>query len=220
MPTERELNVARAFALVALTRSGRPRAGWHTVQLTLAAAVLADLALAQRITVTDDRIRAETAEPTRDGTLDQALSAVDRRGETLTAGQWLQELGTEALRRRVIDELVDDGHVRVRQARRFRVIPETRYPPVDDAGRRDLLEQLRRSLREPAGTDPRTGCVLGLAQAAGVLRPAVRRVTPAAVDAVVDDLRGAAGRSEAVRNAAAALGPLRAAVTAAVSPPR
>lgn len=134
----------------------------------LAAAVITDLILAGRITLTDDkdpRVRVLDDGPTGSAVLDAALLRItERNGKKLSSLVTDRRLALEGL---VADSLAEAGVIAIEEKRALGLVP-ARYPVRDPGPERQVREQLRGVL---AGASPQTGdaTVLSILHGLGVL---------------------------------------------------
>lgn len=140
---------------------------------TLAGAVLVDLAeqkrieIAERATWRDGRsVRAIGALAPADQLLRDAWTRIAAKPTDVQT--LILEIGP-TLRQRVLDRLVERGHLRRRRRRLLGLIP---YSAVVDGGtarRAQLLAPVRAALLDGADPDPRTATLAALLSASGVL---------------------------------------------------
>lgn len=180
--------------------SGRPLLGSDRFGLTLAAALLADLATAGRIDELDRRIVVLDPAPTGDRLADGALDRI-RTARPARAQRWVQRLSGRGLRRRAVDAAVAAGLLTRTTARLLGLFPVARYPhaPGGEDVRR-LLDPVARGMAAPP-VDTRTAALCAVVAGAGAERrmcPGVPRreahrrlLAAAAPDWIPDALRRA-----------------------------
>src|SRR5690606_33063628 len=102
-------------------------ASGQSVDYGLAGALLMELMLADRVTVSDKRTAVTDPAPTGDPLADQALALIagSRRGRK--PKDWIGPI-SKGLRDRVLDRLVQAGLLRREQGKVLWVFPKTRFP--------------------------------------------------------------------------------------------
>lgn len=118
--------------------------GWGTYRgYGLVGAVIADLVLAERISLSDDkdpRVHVTSGEPTGVAYLDAALARLgEKDGKKLSSFITDGKLNPE---KGVARFLADSGIVRVEESRMLGMVPE-RYPVLDPTPERSVRERLR-----------------------------------------------------------------------------
>jgi hypothetical protein len=185
---------------------GRPLAAANLLDSALAGAILAELALAGRITIVRGEVFVADNRAWQDPVTDRALSEIVRRGDGHDARAWLEFIRPQ-VREQVGDRLVSAGALRRKSSRGLRLRMTVRWPGRDPnrvaAPRVRLAAVLERSDRP---LDIRNATLAALVRAGGMIR----------VLALPD--RAAAERISAARRLLPpALGDLLAAVDAAVA---
>jgi hypothetical protein len=159
--------IAEELFLLLRRDDGKPESASAQRGFGLAAAVVTDLVLAERVTLSDDkdpRMTVLVAGPAGHPVLDAAMARLEQRD-----GKKLSTLVTDrklALERPVATALADAGVIRVEEKRAMGLVPE-RYPVLDPEPERRLREQLRLVLH---GGTPRTedATLLAILQGLGV----------------------------------------------------
>ncbi|PRY00519.1 GOLPH3/VPS74 family protein [Allonocardiopsis opalescens] len=131
-----ELTIAHEFLLL----GHHPDTGTRLVNpLELdcgaAGAILAQLALAERIALQGERVAVVKAAPLGDRFLDSVLAQLASRHTPRPATWWVNRLKGAGLRGRLLTDLVRRGALRSERQSVFRVFSLTRYPAGDAAGR-------------------------------------------------------------------------------------
>jgi hypothetical protein len=137
--------------LLALDDEGG-KVGWQDssgLPYALVGALLAELALRERITLDAKHLVVTDASPTGDDLLDEALHRMAESKKPHDAKHWVTALHGKIkhLQRRLEDRLVAAGIVRREEHRVLWVFPAQRYPAVDNAPEEALREQLRAVVR-------------------------------------------------------------------------
>ena len=211
--------IAEELFLLLRRDDGKPESASAQRGYGLAAAVVTDLVLAERVTLSDDkdpRMTVLVPGPAGHPVLDAAMARLEQRDDKL-----LSTLVTDrklALERPVASALADAGVIRVEEKRAMGLVPE-RYPVVDPEPERRLREQLRLVLH---GGTPRAedATLLAILQGLGVAGKVLeaekgtlgRRELKRRIEEVSTDIKA----GEAVAKAVAALN--TAIMTAAIVP--
>jgi len=175
--------------------TGTYRVSVDRIDPALGAALLAELAVLGRITVTPQRadwqdrgrVTLRSAEPTGDTELDRALQSVaardGQRATRLISSMSLRRI-THGLRRRLLERLVAAGIVAPRRGRLAGVLPRALWPAADPAPQRLLRERVHRLLRDAGSPVDDRGialvCLLYATGALAALLPPEDRASPLA----------------------------------------
>jgi hypothetical protein len=213
-----QLNVTQAYTLVATGDvPGRHLGPQRFVNYGVAGAIFADLGIAGRIKVDldrGDRVRVLSAEPTGDPVLDEVLQLVVDSPTQRSVGAWVMQLGSSALRTRVLDSLVDDGLLERRSSQVLGVVPAPRFREAGCRPEDDVVAAIRHALRGTERPDSVIACVIVLADGTRVLKKVVDEVPQDAVDRIVSDVETA----EVVRKIARVIRVMRVAMSASATP--
>src|SRR5215203_112079 len=130
----------------------------------LAAALLADLALAGKVTLRDDKMVVVEPAPLDDELLDEALTRMKASKKEHDANYWVPALSgkVKKLQQRLENRLVAEGILRREQHKVLWVIESDRYPTLNPAPERTLREQLRAALLTDTAPDARTAILISL----------------------------------------------------------
>ncbi|WP_338662224.1 GPP34 family phosphoprotein [Pararoseomonas sp. SCSIO 73927] len=161
-------------------RSGRlhetagPASGY-----AVAGAILAELALRNRIDTDPQRLFVADPAPTGDSILDPVLSRIAAdTGPGAGEGDvphdsryWIETLGREAetYREAIFARLVAHGILREEQGRFLWIFPERRYPVISDKEEREVKARLTGVIFNDDIPEPRDALLIGLCRAAGLL---------------------------------------------------
>lgn len=194
--------IAEEFLLLCWDEaSGRKSIAGEKIDPALGGAVLVELALMERISVSSDdegwiqrrRVSVVSTKPTDDVVLDDALAFVDAR-----VGKKVQEVIhptfgpslTKGLRARLLQRLADRGVLSERHETVLGIFPATRWLPVDDDIEREVRSRLRAALVEGRTPTERTLALIGLLHATGHVHAALpdedRRVVKQQARALAD----------------------------------
>ncbi|MXP62021.1 GPP34 family phosphoprotein [Roseomonas sp. M0104] len=136
----------------------------------LAASVLAELLLEDRIHTDPEHLAVTSPAPTGDAALDGVLARI--RAETTAHGTrwWIETLGSEAegLRDHYFDRLVERGVLKLEEGRFLWIFPERRYPQISDKEEREVKGRLMAVIFDDHMPSPRDALLIGLVRAAGL----------------------------------------------------
>lgn len=157
--------------LIAYSDQGSLKASAGVVDYGLAGAVLMELMLAGRLTLTKRAVTVVSDEPTGDPLLDEALTRI-RTSRRTSPRKWVLTL-RHGLRKRVLERLVARGVLRREKRRVLLVLPQIRYPSatgMTPAPEIDARQRLRAIVAGTGPVDPRTAALGALVQATGLDR--------------------------------------------------
>lgn len=209
--------VAEEIVLIAIDPiRGRSMFGASAADPVVGGAVLVDLVVAGRCGVEGPakkaRVHVLGTTPVGSPVHDRGLSRL-RVGRTQAASRVVPRLGKGA-HAGVLAALVAQGSLGATRRKRLGIIPVTRYDVPDPARRDALVADVRRVLAGEVEPDERTGPLVGLASAGGLVKHLVPR----------DHRRAAVRRAKAIAKgdwagtaAAAAVAAASAAATAAAT---
>ncbi|HEY8610310.1 MAG TPA: GPP34 family phosphoprotein [Roseomonas sp.] len=145
----------------------------------IAGAILAELALRNRIDTDPQRLYVADTTPTGDSLLDPVLARIAADpGPTADDGDmphnsrwWIETLGREAdgFRDVIFARLVAHGILREQQGRFLWIFPERRYPMISDKEEREVKARLTGVIFNDDIPEPRDSLLIGLCRAAGLL---------------------------------------------------
>ncbi len=221
------LSLAEELLLLALD-DDKGTVSWRVadgLSSALAGAVLAELALRERIALDGKNVVIHDPSPSGDGVLDEALALLAAAKHPRDPTHWVDTFRghSKRLRERLEDRLVEQGILRREEHRVLRVFTLHRYPEANPALEQELRQRIRRVVLDGAAPEPRTTILISLAKAAGLLDGVFaaterRRAGTCVEDLVMDEQLGKAAAPVAAAAAAAdaARGAI-AAMTAAAS---
>ncbi len=187
------LNLAEELFLLALDDDE----GWivesalDTLRFSLAAALLANLALHDRIVIEDGRLHVFDAEPIGDELLDAVLERLDGSDKPRKVKYWLNALGFRKLPKQVAQRLVELGLLHEEDRRYFWIAPNATYPQRDAPAKYWIKNELRAAGLTLNRPERRTivllsllrGCrLLGLVYTRDERKAAIKRVEELAKD--------------------------------------
>jgi hypothetical protein len=135
-----------------------------SLPLGLAGALLAELALRDRVHVEGKHLLVHDPAPTDDPLLDEALTTIAGSKKPHDAKHWVSKLSGK-LKERLIKRLVERGVLREEECKILWVIPSSRYPAMQTSDEAAARERLRAVVLPSAEPDPRTVALLGLVKA-------------------------------------------------------
>ena len=138
----------------------------------LAGAVLAELALAGKIQVSNNhRLQVIDNSPTNNVVLDEALNGLKESEKERKFGFWVANLGQkiEKSRRHAVENLLQKGLVIQDDDRLVWVIPSPLKPDVKISAKQMVVRQLRSIVLAQEESQPRDIALLSLVRACGLL---------------------------------------------------
>lgn len=165
------MTIAEELLLLAYRKGdGKAFIGSLALECGLAGALLAELALTERIGLEKGRlVAADHPAPTGDAELDAVLARIAGSPRRHKPEWWVRKLRSRTLRRLFVGRLVSGGLVRPRTRHVVGLFPVTRYPAADPTAR-DRVEALLRAAIGGAPPDPRTAALAALVHAVGLDR--------------------------------------------------
>ncbi|MDB5369133.1 MAG: hypothetical protein JWP20_691 [Roseomonas sp.] len=156
----------------------------------LVGAILAELALEERIDTDPPRLRIKNAAPTGETVLDDVLARIQAEPEPRDSRWWVETLAQDAdtYRDACFARMVERGVLKAEEGRFLWFFSERRYPLVSDKEEREVKARLMNVIFEDGPPEPRDALLIGLARAAGLLpmllAPAELDRAQARIDAV------------------------------------
>ncbi|MEV4758041.1 GPP34 family phosphoprotein [Micromonospora sp. NPDC049559] len=176
--------------------SGRATGSRIGLDLGMAAAVLVELALADRLAYVDGSLEAIDRTPTGVPVADEVLARI-AADTPQPAASWVQRL-RHRLRERVLRDLCDRGVIRDVDETALDVIHLHRYPVLDAAVETEVRVRLAAALTGEREPDERTAALAALV-AAVRMEPSLGLTDAAALDARrrLEEIAGGAGFGDA-----------------------
>ena len=142
-----------------------------SMQHALAAAVLMDLSMENRIDTDPDNLILIDSTPVGDSLLDPTLEQI-AAGEQHDARYWIEQIGRDgdAIRDEALSRLVERGILEQQEGRVLWVFRSRRYPVVDGTEEREVKLRILGVLLSDEIPDPRDVVIICLADACGLLR--------------------------------------------------
>ena len=182
--------------LLTADNTGRLRAGGMNMKMALGGALLAELALMQRVDlagpgerVKEHRLIVRDSDPTGDGLLDEALATVGRK-QGKKPKNVVAALGKRT-RVRLYERLAEAGLLRAEEGRLLGLIPTRRWPAEDPGHEASVRADLITALRRGETTDARTRALVSLLHA---LKAVHKAVDPTSVGVTKRELTASAER--------------------------
>lgn len=178
------LTLVDELALAAVRDTpGRLRVDGTTLSAGLAGAIVAELWLAGRVTVTDKRLVVVNPTPLGVALFDQALNRMAGRPKPRRPEAWLQRLSSAQARREVFDRLASLNRISVDTSKLLGIFTTTSYGLLDR-----LAVERSRSIVQLALAgglcEPRTATLISLLEATRLLRKFLPGADRAAVRAI------------------------------------
>jgi hypothetical protein len=139
------------------------------LNLGLAGALLADLALHGKIGLSDKRLSVLDAAPTGEALLDEALASMAAEKRQRKAGYWIERFGNKKLARKVSERLAEKNVLRIEKKRYLWVIPFEVYPQVDASAKYWVKQHLRSAVLAGGEATPGIIGLLSLLKACRLL---------------------------------------------------
>ena len=136
----------------------------------LVGAMLAELALEERIDTDPPRLRVKNAAPTGDTVLDGVLARIAAEHEPRDSRWWVETLATdvETYRNAYFERLVQRGILKSEEGRFLWFFSERRYPVISDKEEREVKARLMSIIFEDGPPSARDSLLIGLTRAAGL----------------------------------------------------
>ncbi|MDF2707546.1 MAG: hypothetical protein K0R62_3198 [Nonomuraea muscovyensis] len=166
------VTIAEELLLLALTEDdGKLLISGTQLDPALAGAILAELAVNERIELSAKKVSVRDATPLADAELDATLARMAEERKERKPVWWVQKLYSAKLRNRLLTRLADTGVLSEQRGKVLGVFPTTRWPELDGSVEAQIRERVAGAL---AGTDPdpRTAVLIALMRAAKLDRKA------------------------------------------------
>jgi hypothetical protein len=136
----------------------------------LIGAMLAELALEERIDTDPPRLRVKSAAPTGDAVLDGVLARIAAEAEPRDSRWWVETLAgdVETYRTAYFERLVQRGILKSEEGRFLWFFSERRYPVISDKEEREVKARLMSIIFEDGPPSARDSLLIGLTRAAGL----------------------------------------------------
>lgn len=192
--------------------TGKPLAQAVELDCALAGAVLAELALKERIDLDGKKVTVTDPTPVGDEELDATLALISNEERTRKPEWWIGKLRSGKLRKRLLSRLTARGVLNEERTKVLGIFPTTRYPERDPSVERAIRQQVEDVL---AGAEPseRIAGLIAVLHAAKL----ARKVFPHASKQRIKQITEGQWAAEAVRKTITSIqAAVSAGVTAAV----
>ncbi len=144
-----------------------------TTQLdpALGGALLAELALAGRLELTEKKVTVKDPAPLGDAELDAALARIAESRKEHKPAWWVQRLQSRKLRLRLLTRLAEAGVLTEERGKVLGIFPTTRWPEADGSAEAQVRERVAAVLGG-AEPDPRTAVLIAVMHASKLDRKA------------------------------------------------
>ncbi|GAB3962964.1 hypothetical protein GCM10029978_019550 [Actinoallomurus acanthiterrae] len=168
------MRLTLADELLLLTRreqDGRSLIGGTELDCGVAGALLAELALAERVQLVEGRIAVVDPSPLGDPDLDALLERIAADGRPRKADRWVSKMRRDSTRKRRLARLAAMGVLEAREHKVLGLFPYTDYTVRDPSHRQELHARLEAVLNG-APSDDRSSALLAIAHACRLDRKA------------------------------------------------
>lgn len=190
----------------------------------LSGALVAELALRERIQLEGKNLVATDMTPTGDDLLDETLSVIAASKKPRPATHWASALSRSVkhIRERVTERLVQAGIIQREEQRVLVFFERSRYPTADPTPEQTLRAQVQAVLLGDHAPDARTATLVSLLRAANVIdrlveKPDRKRARARAKAIMEGNVAGKAAHDAAAAAAAAASAASTAATVAVIA---
>jgi hypothetical protein len=166
----------------------------------LAGAILAELAVAERVELSDKKVTLKNPAPLGDDELDTTLARIAAEAKDRKPVWWVQKLQSGKLRRRLLTRLAESGVLAEERGKILGIFPTTRWPEADPGVEADVRERVA-SVLGGADPDPRTAVLIAIMHAAKLDRKAF----PGASKERIKEIAEGAWAADAVAKTIAAI---------------
>lgn len=145
------------------------------LEYTIAAGIIAELLLLNKITVNrdnKDKIEVLDTTPTGDPVMDDAIQSMVDKKRPDTLKNWVSRIAQSSrLKHKVADQLVADGIVKSEDKKVLWIFSYKVYPEVNPEPEQQLRADMRRLVIDnPLEVDPRVSLLVALAKSANLLK--------------------------------------------------
>jgi golgi phosphoprotein 3 len=214
--------LAQDLMLLSLNpQTGKIRsAASSALRYSLMGAVLLDLVLQDKLTITNNRLIAANASPTGDEFLDQCLNEVLVAPRPRTVKFWVSRWSRKYSRFQtvVLHNLVDLGVLVQQEQTLLWLFPVQRYFPIDESIQLAIVNQIHTAVLEDVGLDSRMAALISLVKAShltkAVFMPEERQEARSRIKAITNGELVGKAVSDTIANAQATM---MAAINASIS---
>ncbi|MEV4167858.1 GPP34 family phosphoprotein [Nonomuraea sp. NPDC049709] len=195
------VTIAEELLLLAHSEDqGKPLISAIQLDPALAGAILAELAIHDRVELSKKKLAVKDPTPLGDEELDAALALITAKGGTRNPAWWVQKLQSGKLRNRLLTRLAASGVLTEERVKVMGIFPVTRWPEAHPGVEANVRERVSAVL---AGADPdaRTAVLIAITHAAKLDRKAF----PGADKARIKEIAEGAWAADAVAKTIAAI---------------
>lgn len=162
------LSLTEELALLALCEDGAFRGPPEYLELGLAAGLLADLSVAEKLDHVQGNVVVRSAEPTSNPLNDAALREVEQDRKLRAPRHWVVRL-TKDIQTRVITKLTRDEQLTRASRKRFSLLPAERFQvtTLGESSLAEVRQSLRLAVLDARNIDQRTASLCALVSALG-----------------------------------------------------
>ncbi|MFC4111647.1 GOLPH3/VPS74 family protein [Nonomuraea zeae] len=131
----------------------------------LAGAIIAELAVAERVELSEKKLTVTNPAPLGEEELDAALARIGAEGKDRKPAWWVQRLQSGKLRRRLLTRLAESGVLAEERGKVLGIFPTTRWPEADPSVEANVRERVAGVLGG-AEPDARTAVLIAIMHAA------------------------------------------------------
>lgn len=183
------LSLAEELLLIALDdETGRligSGAAASTLDRALAAALLMELTLASRLDSDTEKLFVLSTQPLGSPLLDEVLAQIAAAPQTQRSSVWVQQISVRGpeMRERLITQLVERGILQRAEQRLLWMFSRRAYPPTSGREEQEVRTRIIGLLNGQDIPEPRDALLIGLIEAAGLIRelldpPTLERLRP------------------------------------------
>ncbi|GAA4054283.1 GOLPH3/VPS74 family protein [Nonomuraea soli] len=168
------MSVTIAEELLLLAHSeeaGKQLVDSTSLNLALGGALLAELALGERIDLEGRHVVVKDPTPLGDGELDRALARIVEETKPRKPDWWVNKLHAGKLRDRLLTRLADAGVLTEQQGKVLGIFPSKRWPEADGTVEAGVRERIASALGG-SDPDPRTAVLVAVMHAVKLERKA------------------------------------------------
>ncbi|MFE3454908.1 GPP34 family phosphoprotein [Nonomuraea sp. NPDC059194] len=150
---------------------GRQLIGSTELGAALGGAVLAELAVDDRIELSQKKVVVKNAAGSGDADLDDVLTRIAEDSKERKPAWWVSKIGTPKLKARLLTKLADAGVLTQQRGKVLGVFPTTRWPEADGSVEAEVRERVAGVL-SGAEPDARTAVLIAVMHACKLDRKA------------------------------------------------
>ncbi|MDI6099020.1 GPP34 family phosphoprotein [Actinoplanes sp. NEAU-A12] len=158
------MNLLEEFTLLAHDDEGRRIIDGTRLDYALGGALLVELALAERIGMSNRKVVVLDATPVGETLADETLTHIAGESRERKPSHWVRR-PPKGVRQRVLDRLVTSEVLRAEHSRVLGVFPRTRYPSAhgtEPVAETAVRGRLRAAVERVGTVEPRTGALCAL----------------------------------------------------------